>query len=86
MISHAMNNNNSLQTCIAPTDNTLTHSHACCAFPMLLMTQSLCEAIPCHILCRNVLHPNYIVLDCITDKVVSSIDMFRSDVRDRILG
>ena len=68
-------NNNDLQTNIAPTNDALTHPHACRALPMLLTAQSLSEAIRCHILRRNMLYPNNIILNCISDKVMTCIDM-----------
>src|SRR5579862_2405441 len=61
------NNGNGLQTsCIAPTYSASTHSHVCRTSPMFFTTQSLGEAVRCHILGRDVLYPNDIVLNCIT--------------------
>ena len=71
---------------IAPTVDALTHSHACRAFPMLLLDQSLSKAICRHILRRNMLYPNDIVLNCIMDKVMADINVLGPSMRDWILG
>src|SRR5205807_7992682 len=87
LISHAINNNgNGLQTCITPTNNASTHPHVCRTFPMLLPAQSLGKAICRHILCGNMLYPNDIILNCITDKVMMDIDVLGPGMRDWILG
>ena len=80
------NNSNGLQICITPTDNASTHTHACRTFPMLLMTQCLGETVRCHILCRDVLYPNNIVLNCIMNKVMTDIDVLGPGMRDWIFG
>ena len=52
---------------------------------MFLTTQRLCEAVCRHILCRNILQPDDLIHDCISDEVVTNVNVFGLRVTNRIL-